>query len=127
MEHTGGARKGDRSLRYHLHLIWRDMDLKGVVSFAYGDSINRNVRNESQLLLCVMNPPCMSDEKEDSNGSVSRNTIAVEVVGVGEENSAMDVLCDYLVDAPAEEDYDREVHGLSLKLLSLLCFDNPVF
>lgn len=49
-----------------------------------------------------------SDENEGADDKVSRNTIRVEGTKEGGENSAMDVLRDYSIDAPFQESYGRK-------------------
>lgn len=49
----------------------------------------------------------LSDEEESAEDTMYRKTITLEMTGEGYNNSAMDVLPEYSMDAHIVEDYDR--------------------
>lgn len=61
----------------------KDGDFKGAAAFAYRDSMPREVWNNRQVLLGDVDQMYMSDEKDCSNSSVSKNRIDVEMTEEG--------------------------------------------
>lgn len=51
-----------------------------------------------------MDPPYLFVENESAHGSMSSNTVTVEMTGVGQEKSATDLWPDYSIDGPIEDD-----------------------
>lgn len=70
------------------------MDLKDATGLAYNDSMQCDVRNKRKALLGDVNPLYLSDEKEDADYKMSKNTVTVQMTGVGDENSSIDLLPD---------------------------------
>lgn len=67
------------------------MDLKVGATFGYDQSMQRDVQNKRKVQLSDVPPPYASDKEEDADDNMSRNTAALEMTGVGDENSAMNL------------------------------------
>lgn len=68
------------------------MGLKDTVSFAYDDSMQRDVRNECGVLSGDMDPLYLFDKEEGAGDKMSRDTVPVEMTEKGNQNSAIEQL-----------------------------------
>lgn len=79
------------------------MNLKDLVAFLYGGSMQCDVQNEHQVLLGDVDLLHLSDEMDGAGKTMSRSTFTAEMTGVKDKNIASHLSPNYLVDAPSEE------------------------
>lgn len=104
VQHTEGGWKGNRGLQFHLYLFFEILDLKRAVAFAYADSMKRILQNKRKDIIGDVDPLYLVDDNKSADYSMYSNMASVEITGDGDENSALDLESDNLIDAPIEED-----------------------
>lgn len=57
MQQLGDGWNANDSQRCHLYPVLEDVDLKDAITFAYGDFMQRKVRNNREALLVDVDPP----------------------------------------------------------------------
>lgn len=95
--------KGNHRFRYLLYKITKDIDRKNTAALEYGNSIQREVQNERELLSSDVHHLYISNEKDCSDKNVSKNKITLKMIGKVDENSVTDVWSDYSEDSTVEK------------------------
>lgn len=104
IQHGGGGWKANHGLWYRTYLIPENAELIDVIAFACGGSMQHEVRNIREVFLGDVDPQYMSDEKDDDDTDVSKNTATAEMTAQLDENCALNVWPDFSIDAPIEDD-----------------------
>lgn len=109
MQHACGGWKANHALWCHLYLVPRDTELKDAIAIADGDSMQRYVQNNRNVLWCNLNLLRMSDKKEAADDIETTSTISVDRFGGGDENNSTDQWPEYRIDVPIDE-YQQRVN-----------------
>lgn len=123
MQHVGCGRKRNHGLRYHLWLIPEDTEVKDVVAYASGDSMQRELRDKREVLREDLDPRYASDEKKDAEQKLSTNSGTRQMTGDRDGNTVMYVWPEYSVDVPIEEDLYTKGRSLSFTFLCTILLD----
>lgn len=75
VQDAGGGCKVKLSIRHNLYLIFEDVDSKGTVTFAYGDSMQRDIVNKGEVPLGDMDLFYLSDDKKCADDNMSKITV----------------------------------------------------
>lgn len=100
MEQPHGRLQKNLLLRCHLYLVLKNMDLKDVAAFLYGDSIQRDIQYKCQASLGGVDPLYLSNEKVGVNNKMSTDKVAVQMTREEDENGTVDQRPDYLIYVP---------------------------